>query len=59
MLDIFKDRAKYLILRGSTLNNPHIPRKYFEGWEEITENHSAHLRKLVRDYFNSHSSETF
>lgn len=51
MLEIIKDRAEYLINRGSTLNNPHIPFSYFNGWEKITENHAAHLRTMVAAYF--------
>jgi hypothetical protein len=51
MLEIFKDRSKYLIERGSTLNNPHIPFTYFRGWVEITENHAEVLRNMVREYF--------
>lgn len=47
MLDIFKDRARYVIERGSTLNNPHIPAKYLESWPEIRRNHAAELRALV------------
>ena len=47
MLDIFKDRARYVIERGSTLNNPHIPAKYLETWPEIRRNHAAELRALV------------
>lgn len=47
MLEIVKDRAHYLILRGSTLNNPHIPGSYFNGWTKITENHAETLRKMV------------
>lgn len=47
MLQILRNRCKYLIERGSTLNNPHIPASYFEGWERITENHSERLRELV------------
>lgn len=53
MLDILKDRAKYIALRGSTLNNPHIPSTYFRGWERITENHAAHFRRLVRQYLST------
>ncbi|OHU94225.1 hypothetical protein BIW53_17645 [Pseudoalteromonas byunsanensis] len=52
MLEILQARAKYLIQRGSTLNNPHIPFSYFKGWVEITENHPTKLRELVRSYFN-------
>ncbi len=52
MLDILQDRAKYLINRGSTLNNPHIPLSYFKGWIEITEDHATQLREMVKGYFN-------
>ena len=51
MLEILQDRAKYLVERGSTLNNPHIPYSYFDGWQEITDNHAQVLRELVREYF--------
>ncbi|NQU68087.1 MAG: hypothetical protein HQ510_09110 [Candidatus Marinimicrobia bacterium] len=51
MLEIVKDRARYLIERGSTLNNPHIPITYFYGWTEITKNHADELRAMVRAYF--------
>jgi hypothetical protein len=51
MLEIFKDRNKYLIERGSTLNNPHIPFSYFRGWVEITDNHPEVLRQMVRASF--------
>jgi hypothetical protein len=54
MLDILQDRAKYLVERGSTLNNPHIPFKYFEGWIEITKNHAEQLKKLVSKYYREH-----
>jgi hypothetical protein len=52
MLTIFKERAQYLIKRGSTLNNPHIPASYFEGWEQIKKNHAERLRTLVKDTLN-------
>ena len=55
MLEILKDRAKYLVERGSTLNNPHIPKKYFNGWEEITENHGKRLREMVQGYLDENS----
>lgn len=47
MLSLLKDRCRYLLERGSTLNNPHILASYFQGWEQITENHAQCLRKLV------------
>ncbi|MCW5213023.1 hypothetical protein VU04_08955 [Desulfobulbus sp. TB] len=53
MLEILKDRVEYLIKRGSTLNNPHIPFSYFAGWCEITENHADHLRRMVKEFLYS------
>ncbi len=53
MLEILKDRARYLIERGSTLNNPHIPFGYFNGWVEITQNHAEQLRTMVSNYFET------
>ncbi len=50
MLKIMKDRATYLMARGSTLNNPHIPLSYFEGWIKIENNHASQLRALVTTY---------
>ncbi len=47
MLDMLRERCAYVIRRGSTLNNPHIPAGYFAGWERITEDHAARLRELV------------
>lgn len=48
MLKILRLRLEYIIKRGSTLNNPHIPESYFDGWDRITENHATRLRELVR-----------
>ncbi|MCT7978021.1 hypothetical protein [Laspinema olomoucense] len=49
MLAILQDRCQYLIERGSTLNNPHIPASYFKGWERIANNHAQRLRELVAE----------
>ncbi|MGH8910625.1 MAG: hypothetical protein ACRD0K_30060 [Egibacteraceae bacterium] len=49
MLEMLQDRCRYVIRRGSTLNNPHIPQSYFAGWERIVENHAIRLRELVRE----------
>jgi hypothetical protein len=49
MLSIVKERVRYLILRGSTLNNPHIPGSYFKGWPKITDDHANILRQRVRE----------
>ncbi len=49
MLNIFKKRVLYLVRRGSTLNNPHIPGSYFNNWNtKIESHHAAQLRELVR-----------
>jgi hypothetical protein len=53
MLEIFRDRATYLIQRGSTLNNPHIPIQFFEPFPAIERNHAVKLRELVRKCLRS------
>lgn len=53
MLEIFRERARYVIERGATLNNPHIPYGYFEKWATITEDHAVRLRDLVRNWIAS------
>jgi hypothetical protein len=50
MLEIFRDRARYVIQRGATLNNPHIPAAYFADWPEIQAGHAERLRELVRNW---------
>ena len=52
MLTILNERANYLVERGSTLNNPHIPFSYFRGWTKITNNHAQQLRSMVQQYYN-------
>lgn len=47
MLAILQNRCKYILERGSTLNNPHIPASYFRNWEQITRHHAIRLRQLV------------
>ena len=48
MLGILKDRAEYLMKRGSTLNNPHIPESYYGDFPKITNDHAKTLRDLVK-----------
>lgn len=48
MLEIFRERAKYVIERGSTLNNPHIPYRFFSTWPEISSDYAVSLRDLVK-----------
>jgi len=52
MLALLQKRSKYLIRRGSTLNNPHIPESYLMGLglERIVKDHASTLRRLARDY---------
>lgn len=50
MLEIFKDRARYVIARGATLNNPHISDRYLSSWPKIDHDYAAELRRLVREY---------
>lgn len=49
MLAILQERAKYLLARGATLNNPHISKKFFEGFEKITANHAMRVREMVAE----------
>lgn len=53
MLEIFRERVRYVIERGATLNNPHISYGYFETWETISEDHAARLRSLVKNWLAS------
>ena len=57
MLDIFRRRVGYLLQRGSTLNNPHIPFAYFDHHEPIVKDHAATLRTLVREWLGQHAGE--
>lgn len=54
MLTVLKDRCEYLLKRGSTLNNPHIPKDFIAGWDQITSNHAVELRRLVLNYLSRH-----
>jgi hypothetical protein len=47
MLELLKLRCQYVIRRGSTLNNPHIPKAVLEGFPQITADHASELRRLV------------
>ncbi|NER38524.1 MAG: hypothetical protein F6J93_32000 [Oscillatoria sp. SIO1A7] len=58
MLLILKERCRYLIERGSTLNNPHIPASYFDGWERIATNHARRLRELVTEALQDNARAT-
>ena len=53
MLEILKLRCAYVIERGSTLNNPHIPKRVLESFPKITDEHASTLRKLVAQSLKS------
>ena len=48
MLQVLQERCGYVIRRGATLNNPHIPGPYLAGLERIERDHAPTLRRLVR-----------
>lgn len=50
MLKIFRDRLRYVIERGSTLNNPKVSPDYLSGWIAITADHASQLRLRVREW---------
>ena len=52
MLQIIRDRCEYIMRRGSTLNNPHIPASYFNCWEKIIDNHASKLRQYLDQYLD-------
>lgn len=52
MLELLKMRCRYIIQRGSTLNNPHIPKTVLAHFPIITQNHAVELRTLVRQVLN-------
>ena len=52
MLQIIRDRCEYIMRRGSTLNNPHIPASYFNGWEKIIDNRASKLRQYLDQYLD-------
>jgi hypothetical protein len=50
MLRIVRDRCRYLIDRGSTLNNPHIEPQFFAEFEKIVSEHAKVLRMKLNEY---------
>jgi hypothetical protein len=58
MLDLVRERCAYVIRRGATLNNPHIPGSYFNRMEPITKNHAAILRQKVAEYLQTRVDRT-
>lgn len=50
MVGILRERARYLLARGATLNNPHIPEISFKNCAKISANNASRLRQLVRSH---------
>jgi len=52
MLEILRERLKYIARRGSTLNNPKISKKFLSRFanERITANHAATIRAKFQAY---------
>lgn len=58
MLILLRERCEYVIRRGATLNNPHIPETYLsDRVEPITKDHAATIRKLVQQYITSRADK--
>jgi len=55
MLEILQQRARYLMSRGSTLNNPHIPKSFLKQFEDqlITREHAQRIREKFKVYFTA------
>jgi hypothetical protein len=56
MTEILQERCRYVILRGATLNNPHIEASFFANFEHITDEPAKRLRELVRGYMSNASA---
>ncbi len=52
MLKLLKQRCGYVLQRGSTLNNPHIPHAILQKFPKITNDHAKVLRELVDQSIN-------
>jgi hypothetical protein len=58
MLTLLRERCGYVIRRGATLNNPHIPESYLTARvQPITKDPAATLRKLVRKYLEDRAAQ--
>lgn len=55
--DVLRERCRYVILRGSTLNNPHIDKGFFSTFELIDREYAGRLRELVRDYLSASATD--
>ena len=58
MTEIMRQRGRYVILRGATLNNPHIQGSFFTRFDHIEVEHAARLRELVRGYLSAAATDS-
>lgn len=58
MTEILQLRSRYVILRGATLNNPHIEAAFFAPFEKIVDEHAVRLREKVRSYLEAKAAAT-
>jgi hypothetical protein len=58
MAEIMQLRSRYVILRGATLNNPHIESGFFAPFDKIVDEHAVQLREKVRHYLSSKAAAT-
>jgi hypothetical protein len=56
MVELMQERCFYVMSRGATLNNPHIPLSYIANLPKITTEPAITLRELVRSYLQRTSS---
>lgn len=47
MLEMFKEHNKTYLYRGSSINNPKIPKKYYSSWTKIT--NRKELKEAIRE----------
>lgn len=52
MLKLLQERCAYVIRRGATLNNPHIPKAFLAQLPRIDRDHAATLKALVQAYLD-------
>jgi hypothetical protein len=57
MIQILKERCLYLNARGSTLNNPHIPKRFLDKFNKINLNILTHSKKQILELSNKRFEE--
>jgi hypothetical protein len=61
MLEILRLRAQYIAERGATLNNPHIGKKFLDGFRDaaLKSNQATSIRKLAAKYISGCKDHPF